>query len=88
MTLLGMPQGKSHLILLAISTGCLSNMQRGGEGDRQGSEVHGSAGGQEEIASGPAREEGLRNDVVCESEQHKNSLRADAAGWFTFNYVH
>lgn len=41
-------------------------MQRGGERDRQGSVLHDSVGGQEEIASGPAMEEGLRNDVVCE----------------------
>lgn len=34
MTLLGMPQGQSHLLLLAKSIGCLSNMQRGGETGR------------------------------------------------------
>lgn len=34
MALLGMPQGQAHLLLLAKSTGCLSNMQRGGEAGR------------------------------------------------------
>lgn len=42
---------------------------------------------EEEDASGAAMEEGLRNDAVCESQQRKNSLRADAAGQFTFSYI-
>lgn len=34
MTLLGVPQGQSHSLLLAKSTGCLCNMPRGGETGR------------------------------------------------------
>lgn len=46
-----------------------------------------AAGKQGEIASGSATKEGLRNNGGYESYQ-QNSLRTDAAGWFTLNYVH
>lgn len=46
-----------------------------------------AAGRQEEIASGSATEEGLRNNGGYVSYQ-QHSQRTDAAGWFTFNYVH
>lgn len=67
---------------------CLSNREKGGEGDGLGSPVQGSVRGHKETASGPAMEGRLGNKEVCKNYQHRNSLRADVAGWVTFNYIY